>query len=59
LTIGFSLYYPSFECAVLFFFVLGLLLLLCSLGFAFRELIRSLYPVQVESDFIQDLTKRA
>ncbi|HSX13301.1 MAG TPA: DUF2721 domain-containing protein [Chlamydiales bacterium] len=57
LTIGFNLYYPFFEFAVLFFFGSGLLLLLCSLMFAFIELGRSLFPVKLESDFIEDLTK--
>lgn len=57
LTIGLSLIYPPLEFFVLLFFVLGLLLLLNGLYFALREILISLKPIQMESEFVQRLIK--
>lgn len=57
LLIGLSLLYPLLDACVLFFFILGLLLVVAGLYFALREILISLKPIQLESDFMQRLIK--
>jgi len=57
LLIGLSLFYSPLDYFVLFFFVLGLFLLLYGLGFAVAEIRISLNPIQMESGFVQKLIK--
>lgn len=55
--IAFSLYFPFLDLGVGFFFVVGLILLLCGLFYAIKEIRVSLMPVQMESAFVQRLIK--
>lgn len=57
LAIGFSLFYPIFDFIALFFFVLGLFLILYGLIFAILEIKIALNPVKMESGFVQRLIK--
>lgn len=57
LSIGLSLYSGFFDWAVLFFFILGLLLMLWGLYFAIVEVRIALRPIQEESAFLQKLIK--
>lgn len=57
LSIGLSLFYPSLDGIVLIFFVLGLFLLLYGLYFAVKEIMISLQPIKLESEFVQRLIK--
>lgn len=57
LSIGVSLFFSAGDWAVLIFFVLGLVLMLIGLFFAFLEVRVSLNPIQMESAFLQKLIK--
>jgi len=57
LALGLSLFYPVFDYVVLFFFVLGLFLILYGLIFAVLEIKIALNPVKMESGFVQRLIK--
>lgn len=57
LLIGLSLLYPVLDAAVLIFFVLGLLLVLNGLYYALKEIVVSLQPIKMESEFVQRLLK--
>jgi len=57
LLIGVSLFYPALDFVVLFFFILGLFLLLYGLIFAVMEIKISLDPVKMETGFVQRLIK--
>lgn len=57
LLIGLSLIYPALDALVLIFFVLGLLLVLNGLYYALREIVISLHPIKMESEFVQRLLK--
>jgi Flp pilus assembly protein TadB len=58
LMIGLNVYYPFLDYSVLLFFILGLLLLLFALLFAFLEMIKSLHPVRLESLFVERFVKK-
>ncbi len=55
LAIGVSLFFPLFDIPVLFFFVVGLVLLICALVYAFAEVAMSLNPIRMECAFLQQL----
>ncbi|NGX59457.1 MAG: hypothetical protein KR126chlam3_00609 [Chlamydiae bacterium] len=58
LLIGMSVLFPKLGIVVLFLYVFGLGSLLYSLSFAIREIRIALYPIQMESSFIQKLIMR-
>lgn len=57
LFIGLSVVFPILDFSVVIFFVLGLFLVLSGLCFAIIEILKSLRPIQIESDFVQELLK--
>lgn len=57
LAIGFNVILGFFEWPILFFFVLGLVFILCGLFYAFAEVRIALKPLQMESAFLEKLIK--